>query len=549
MADSYISKIKLANGTTVLLKDALGRTNMETLLGKHALEALGAAAWKAVAAEVNGGGANLPTAEAVKSYVDSAVGKVHNFDVVIDPNGTAAGPATAASADTMYKIYMVADEGASAGSYVEWITIRSGAEGAYTYAWEKIGSTKTDLTGYVSKETTIAGIALDKNISVADLQSALQLGGFAYVSKGEGTVAGQTISGVKATGTSTGDISVELDHTGTAASLTKGNFTPAGEIKIDNAVQAAGNKVLKGGSISVTLKDATAASEATLTRGDYKPAGSVSLTKDENGTFQVAGTNSSSAVTVNTSDDTFVKSLKAGDVDAAAIDTSKFNGGSAATWTGKNFTAATYSHSGFSGGSLTKGDAVAAATEGLVASIGSGNDAETLIFTAAATADTMSHDASFTPAVYGSDSFDGGSIEWGTFNGGSAASISAGFFTAQKLPVVDVTASALTEVTSAEAAPQTFTGSKYTPAFDGTTETGLKVTKAEYVKPVINTATFTGTEATIGFTGTEAANVLVTGVTYDKASVKSAEFTGKAIELAVGDIVVSEKTVEVAPKA
>lgn len=550
MANADISKIKLANGTIVNLKDAQGRADMTTILGGHALEALGAAAWKAVAAEVNGGGAGLPTAEAVKSYVDSAVGKVHNFDVVIDADGSVAtGPSVTASADTMYKIYLVPSGEAVAGEYIEYITIKSGDGETATFKWEAIGSTKTNLTGYVPTTTTIATIALDHNITVAELQTALQLGGFAYVSKGEGTVEGQTISGVKATGTSTGDISVELDHTGTAASLTKGNFTPAGEIKIDNAAQAAGNKVLKGGSIAVTLKDATAASEATLTRGDYKPAGSVSLTKDENGTFQVAGTNSSSAVTVNTSDDTFVKSLKAGDVDAAAIDTSKFNGGSAATWTGKNFTAATYSHSGFSGGSLTKGDAVAAATEGLVASIGSGNDAETLIFTAAATADTMSHDASFTPAVYGSDSFDGGSIEWGTFNGGSAASISAGFFTAQKLPVVDVTASALTEVTSAEAAPQTFTGSKYTPAFNGTTETGLKVTKAEYVKPVINTATFTGTEATLGFSGTEATDVLVTGVTYDKASVKTAEFTGKAIELAVGDIVVSEKTVEVAPKA
>ena len=533
-----ISKIKLANGTTVTLKDAQGRTNMTTLLGGHELGALGAAAWKAVAAEI--GGKGLVEASVVKAYVDAQVGAIPSFDVVVVADGAEL---PTASADTFHKIYLK-KEGLS-GTYAEYITYKNGD----AYAWERIGVLDVDLGAYVKKTTTIAGIDLNDNITAEELKTALQLGGFAYVSKGEGTVAGQTISGVKATGTSTGDISVELDHTGTAASLTKGNFTPAGEIKIDNAVQAAGNKVLKGGSIAVTLKDATAASEATLTRGDYKPAGSVSLTKDENGTFQVAGTNSSSAVTVNTSDDTFVKSLKAGDVDAAAIDTSKFNGGSAATWTGKNFTAATYTHSGFSGGSLTKGAAVAAATEGLVASIGSGADEETLIFTAATTANTMSHDASFTPAEYGTDNFDGGSIEWGTFNGGSAASISAGFFTAQKLPVVDVTASALTEVTSAEAAPQTFTGSKYTPAFDGTTETGLKVTKAEYVKPVINTATFTGTEATLGFAGTEAANVIVTGVTYDKASVKSAEFTGKAIELAVGDIVVSEKTVEVAPKA
>lgn len=536
MAD--ISKIKLANGTLVTLKDAQGRTNMTTLLGGHELGALGAAAWKAVATEISGNG--LVEASVVKAYVDAQIETIPSFDVVVVADGK---DLPTASADTFHKIYLK-KEGLS-GTYAEYITYKNGD----AYVWERIGVLDVDLDAYVKKTTTIAGIDLNDNITVPELQQALQLGGFAYVSKGEGTVAGQTISGVKATGTSTGDISVELDHTGTAAGLTKGNFTPSGEIKIDNASQANGNKVLKGGSISVTLKDATAASEATLTRGDYKPAGSVSLTKDENGAFQVAGTNSSSEVTVNTSDDTFVKSLKAGDVDAASIDTSKFNGGSAATWTGKNFTAATYTHSGFSGGSLSKGDAVKATTEGLVASVGSGADAETLIFTAAATADTMSHGATFTPAEYGTDDFDGGSIEWGTFNGGSAASISAGFFTAQKLPVVDGTASALTGVTSASAAPQTFTGSKYAPSFEGTTETGLKVTKAEYVKPVINTATFTGTEATLGFSGTEAVDVLVTGVTYDKASVKTAEFTGKAIELDVGDIVVSDTTVEVSPKA
>lgn len=541
---AYISKIKLANNTTVDIKDAEGRANVTTLLGGHALEALGAAAWKAVAASITDGEAGLATAAQVKSYVDSAVEAIPEFDVVIVADGEEL---PTASADTFHKIYLkkASTTGIAQNIYKEYITVKNGD----TYSWELIGDTAIDVSGKVDKTTTIAGIALDHNITVAELQSALKLGSMAYADKGTATVESKTVSGVKATGTSTGDISVDLDYAGTAASLTKGNFTPSGVIKIDNDVQGDGNKVLKGGSIAVTLKDATSASEATLTRGDYKPAGSISLTEDNNGAFQVAGTNAASAVTVNTSNDTFVKSLKAGDVDAAAIDASKFNGGTAATWTGRGFNAATYSHSGFSGGSLTKGDAVAAATEGLVASIGSGADEETLIFTAAATADTMSHAASFTPAEYGTDSFDGGSIEWGTFSGGTAASISEGFFTAQKLPVVDGTASALTGVTSATAAPQTFTGSKYTPAFEGTTETGLKVTKAEYVKPVINTATFSGTEATLDFSGTEAANVLVTGVTYDKASVKTAEFTGKAIELNVGDIVVPEQTIEVSPVA
>ena len=66
MAD--ISKIKLATGDIVTLKDAEGRGNMKTLLGGHALGALGAAAWKAVAANISGEG--LVDAATVKAYVD-----------------------------------------------------------------------------------------------------------------------------------------------------------------------------------------------------------------------------------------------------------------------------------------------------------------------------------------------------------------------------------------------------------------------------------------------------------------------------------------------
>ena len=159
MPNKFLSIFNVG-GVDYNLKDAVATAKLEKLLGKQTLQELGAAAWKAVATEVTGGGEALPTAEAVKSYVTSQVGQIHSFDVVIDPAGTADGPSVAASADTMYKIYMVADVQASAGTYIEWITIRSGAKGAYTYAWEKIGSTKTDLTGYVSKETTIATIPI-----------------------------------------------------------------------------------------------------------------------------------------------------------------------------------------------------------------------------------------------------------------------------------------------------------------------------------------------------------------------------------------------------
>ena len=254
MADKFLSIFNVG-GTNYLLKDNAATQKLATLLGTNAVKALGEAAWKAVATEVTGGGEALPTAEAVKSYVTSQVGQIHSFDVVIDPAGTANGPSVTASADTMYKIYMVADGKASAGSYIEWITIRSGSEGAYTYAWEKIGSTQTDLTGYVSKETTIAGLQLNNNISTEALQSALGLKAFAYAAKGTATVDSKTVSGVKATGTSTGSITGAMDYTATEIGST-GKVTATGSIT---------GSAISGGSIAVTLKDAEAATAATVT--------------------------------------------------------------------------------------------------------------------------------------------------------------------------------------------------------------------------------------------------------------------------------------------
>lgn len=72
MAD--ISKIKLANGTTVTLKDAQGRADVTTLLGGHALGALGDAAWRAVAASISDTDGKIADAATVKAYVDSQVG-------------------------------------------------------------------------------------------------------------------------------------------------------------------------------------------------------------------------------------------------------------------------------------------------------------------------------------------------------------------------------------------------------------------------------------------------------------------------------------------
>jgi len=99
--------------------------------------------------------------------------------------------------------------------------------------------------------------------------------------------------------------------------------------------------------------------------------------------------------------------------------------------------AASYSHSGFSGGSLGDATTGSFATAGVVANMGTGEDAETLVFSAASTSSAVTAQGAFTPAVYGTDTFDGGTptaIDTTKFSGGSKA---ADTFSAGTMTTVD----------------------------------------------------------------------------------------------------------------
>lgn len=525
MAD--ISKIKLANGTTVTIKDAQGRADMTTILGGHALEALGAAAWQAMAASISDAG--IADAATVKAYVDSQVGQIHNFDVVIDPTGTTAGPSVVASADTMYKIYLVPSEDAAAGGYIEYITIRSGAEGAYTYTWEAIGNTKVSLTGYVPTTTTIATIALDHNITVAELQTALKLGAMAYADKASGSNTVDTIDSITmAPMTVAGNAAVTLADAD--AILTKANYKPSGTINSD---------AIKGGTVTVTLGDSATKTEADLGTTTFTPTGTIAakdggsfsalktatLGEVTEGGIQVDGEISKPEISLTTADKTFVTGLTGGSEASftegaftpAAFEDGFYIAGVAASWTGKEYVAPTM-------GEATTGKF---ASEGIVATVGSGNDAETLIFSYAGTSDAVTAQGTFNAGTVDFGTFDGGSatvIDTTKFSGGSKA---ADKFVANKLQSVDT--DTVSEVSAAALAnAPVFTGKRY--SVSTTSDTALKdvaftatnsatiVNKVEYVKPEVKSATFDGEAATSTFAGTEVKDVLVTGVSYKKAA-------------------------------
>ena len=550
MAD--ISKIKLANGTTVTLKDAQGRADMTTILGGHALEALGAAAWKAVAANISGEG--LVDASVVKAYVDSQVGQIHNFDVVIDATGTAAsGPSVTASADTMYKIYLVPSADAAAGGYIEYITIRSGAEGAYTYTWEAIGNTKVSLTGYVPTTTIIATIALDHNITVAELQTALKLGAMAYADKASGSATLQTIDSITMKEVTVAG-NAAVTSKAADATLTKADYTPSGTINSD---------AIKGGTVTVTLGDSATKTEATLSTSEFTPAGTIAakeggsfsalktatLGEVETGGVQIEGTISSPAISLTAADKTFATGLTGGKKASftegaftpAAFQDGFYTAGVAATWTGKDYVAPSM-------GEATK---AAFASEGVTAAIDA-EDAECLTFTTAATAQ----------AVTAQGAFNAGKVDFGTFNGGSATLIdttkfSGGAkakdtFVANELQ--SVATDTVSEVSAAALAnAPVFTGKSY--SVSTTADTALKdvaftatnsatiVNKVEYVKPEVKSAVLEGEAATSTFNGTKVEKALVTGVSYDKADATAAFSVAVTPETDV--ITKTAKTVEV----
>lgn len=543
MAD--ISKIKLANGTTVTLKDAQGRANVTTLLGGHDLGALGAAAWKAVAANISGEG--LVDASVVKDYVDAQIKTIPEFDVVIVADGEEL---PAASADTFHKIYLkkASATGIAQNIYKEYITVKNGD----TYSWELIGDTAIDISGKVDKTTTIAGIALDKNITVEQLQTALGLGAMAYADKASGSGTVQTIDSITMKEVTVAG-NAAVTSKAADATLTKANYTPAGKIT---------GSAISGGSISVTLKDSTTKTEATLSTSEFTPAGTIAA--KEGGSFsalktasfgaaedgvQIEGTVSAPAISLTAADKTFVTGLTGGSKASftegaftpAAFQDGFYTPGAAATWTGKDYVAPTM-------GEATK---AAFASEGVTAAIDA-EDAECLTFTNAATAQ----------AVTAQGAFSAGKVDFGTFNGGSATVIdinkfsggskAADNFVANELQTV--TTGKVSEVSAAALAnAPVFTGEKY--AVATTADTALKdvaftatnsatiVDKVEYVKPEIDAATFNGTAATLGFAGTEVVGALVTGVSYDKADATAAFSVAVTPETDV--ITKTAKTVEV----
>lgn len=371
------------------------------------LATLGTAAKKDVAAGVSAEENGLVTGAQVQAAIAGIAGSMHFrgvFTSLDDVTTPAAGD-------------------------VVIIGVKEYVYGGEPAAWHELG----DESIYALKTFKIGSQDLEGTFSLDTLKTDLGLGALAYKSSATGTVAGQTISGLKAKGNTAGTIAVGLTQTSTAATLTKSDYTPSGDV--------AGTVVANG---------------------------SVSIAKDAVHGTQISGSVSAPTVTVTPSTDTIKKVTSVGTLPTKAAD----------TW---------------SAGTLPS------FTQGAKAQWSASVDGnETLSFSFTANGDD-------------------------TFSKGTLPSYTEGAFSQGTLPTLAAAGTTVvTGITSATASAPVFTGDKFA-------------------------ATFTGASADIAATFTGEKTSVITDVKYDKATVDAAKtkFTGSAIELAVDNVVVAEKTVTV----
>ena len=109
------------------------------------------------------------TQATINTAIDSAVGSLLSMEMIVVDTADAQGkPSTTASASTMNKLYLTKPSSGKEDNYAEFITVKSGTSGSYTYAWEKIGDVSLDLSGYVRKQDVDLEIVNDELILTLD---------------------------------------------------------------------------------------------------------------------------------------------------------------------------------------------------------------------------------------------------------------------------------------------------------------------------------------------------------------------------------------------
>lgn len=367
--DNVLSKVRFGN-TTYYMKDAAVREIMDTFGNVVTLNA---------ANQIAENGTGLVNAGQVYEYVGrqiGAIGQALNLLSATDHDDVAA---------PLAGDFVVESDGS------EWLY-----DGE---SWREVGSENA----YVVKSFTIAGIDMQDNIAVAELQEALGLKALAY--KQSGSVKVTTIDSMSQFSTgAAGTYNVSATAVSVPETYDALDVTPAGSVAI-NAGTAAAASYDKTTGVTVSV-----AAPAEGQTANYTPSGNVTVTN-------VTVTPSTTSVaTVTSAGQAY--GLTDGSVAQAADSTSAF------------------------------------ATEGVVVSIDE-NDSEMLVFTSAGTSNAVTASGAVT---YTAPVLSGSLPTFGSANvvdGITSASASASFAGNGTI----ISASPVNTATDATVTQPTFTGS------------------------------------------------------------------------------------------
>lgn len=348
-----ISKLTIGD-KTYYLKDAEARELLATL---------GTAAQKDVAAGVGADEQGLVTGAMVQAAIADIASSMH-FRGVFTSTAEVTDPAAGDVIIVGVKEYVYGGDPAD---------------------WHELG----DETLYALKTVTIGTQNLSANINLDTLATDMGLGKLAKKDSATGTVAGQTITGVKATGNVTGSIAVALNQTATAATLAKSAYSPAGTIAADvtatgkvSIAKDAENGVQISGSVSaptVTVTPATDSIKKVTSVGTLPTKAADIFTANGDDTF-TAGSKAAWSANVDETSETLSFSFTANDLPT-------FKQGAKASYTEGTFDAGTLPELAAEGTAIVTGITSATAT----APVFTGDK-----FTATFTGDKTTVNASFT---------------------------------------------------------------------------------------------------------------------------------------------------------
>ena len=199
---------------------------------------------------------DLNTPAQWKAYIDRIAEL--GFEIVVL---TTLPPEDAASYETYHNnIVLITDNTSVTGSSVEYVIVRSGTSGSYTYKWEKIGTTTTDLTAYAKKGVPTSGP------STTDTSST--------------NLGTKTTTAALANSTGTVDITKIKYQKSSAATEKAGSSTATTNTEVGGGVTISGKNFTFTGadkSVSVAIGAAT---DAAVSAHEYTPAGTITMSHD-----------------------------------------------------------------------------------------------------------------------------------------------------------------------------------------------------------------------------------------------------------------------------